>query len=98
MNVEDFETAGQYRKYLKVRAFFESLISLHAAGCAVFVEGRHDSGVPFIDGVNMGFEDENCRVLWVGGCYCDNGKPWIDISVTELKRRIEAFRLTSVAI
>lgn len=92
INSEMFATEGQWRKFIKVRGFFEELIRLKKKGYFFLVDGDIERN-PFIDGIEIGFDD-NCRILFVGATTTFNEKtfqwdiPWVDISVTELKKRV----------
>ncbi len=90
---DTFLTDGQWRKFLKVRDFFEKLISLKKRGCVFLVDGDIKK-TPFISGYEIGFKDNGCITAYVGATFAQNPEtnefdiPWVDVSVTELKKRI----------
>jgi hypothetical protein len=91
-----FSTDGQYRKFLKVKAYFEILIKLHRTGHILFSDG-YPAGKPFIDGFKVGFKkqdnpNQGCNTLYVGATEDYNGKPWVDISVTSIKKDITIYK------
>ena len=85
---DDFVTDGQYRKHLKLKVFFEQLITLYKNGCFFMVD-EEIWKKPFINGTDMGIDN-----LYFTGMTTDpeEDKVWIDVSVTELKKRITVLK------
>lgn len=90
---ETFATDGQYNKYLKIKAFFEKLIDLKKEGHLFMVDGELYT-TPFVEGVEMGFIEGNCRLMYVGSTHTFNKKtgvydiPWVDVTLKELRGSI----------
>lgn len=88
-----FSSDGQRRKYSRIKKYFEKLIELKKAGVFFLVDGEVWRN-PFISGFEMGFREENCTLLFLGGTHAYNKEtdeydiPWVDVSLKELKQRI----------
>jgi len=86
-------TDGQKNKYLRIKKFFEKLIELKNRGCFFLIDDEIWKE-PYIDGIEMGFKEDNFRLVFVGCTHTFNkvtGEydiPWIDVTMKELKQRI----------
>lgn len=93
VNSETFATKGQYNKYTRIKAFFEKLINLKEDGYFFLVDDEVYKE-PYIEGVEMGFKEGLCSIVFVGGTYTYNKEtgefdiPWIDITMKGLRERI----------
>lgn len=88
---EDFETDGQFNKWLKLEVFFKELIKLSNQG-VIFADDHDSFGKPYINGAEMGFKEGGCRVVFVGNCETEDGKVWVDTSVTKIKKKLKAYK------
>jgi hypothetical protein len=96
---DTFTTDGQYNKYLKIKSFFEKLIKLGEAGHFFMVDDEVYK-TPFIEGVEMGFVEDNFRMVFTGCTHAYNKEteeydlPWIDVTMKELRERIVPLKRT----
>ena len=91
----DLTTDGQFRKYLKIAGLFEKYITLHKKDY-VF----NGLGTPFIDGSNIGFESDGCRILFVGATsqFTKDGgtKVWVDTSASAIKKHVVVMQVVDI--
>ena len=102
INRETFCTDGQWRKFIKVSDYFKELIKLYRTGHVFYDNYGQALGRPFIDGYMVGFKTTHgnnigCNILYVGATTdLQHDKPWVDTSVTELKKEIRAFKRVKI--
>ena len=90
---ETFATDGQYNKYLRIKSFFEKLITLKQKGCFFLVDDEVYK-TPFIEGIEMGFVEDSFRQVFTGCTHSLNKNtgeydiPWIEVTMKELRERI----------
>ena len=96
-----FATDGQYKKHLRIKSYFEKLINLKTNGCLFLIDNEIYT-TPFIEGVEMGFNGGNFRLIFTGCTHSFNSVtgdydiPWIDVTMKELRERIVPLRRISV--
>lgn len=104
ITVTTFESQGQYNKFLRVRDFFKELIKLKNTGHVFSVDGDIELGIPFISGVEIGFKNGGCTTTWVGCTHSidkttgEYTVPYVDTSLTELRKRIRVYKKVNVKI
>lgn len=91
--IKSLATDGQRNKYRRIRTYFENLIRLKNKGVFFLIDDEIWRE-PYINGLEIGFRENNMNFLFVGATHTYNRKtgefdiPWIDITIKELNERI----------
>ena len=104
INVNTFESPEQYQEFLRIRRFFGELIILGKLGYMILDDKGVYMGAPYIDGVELGFEEDNCRTLFVGASYAQNSDtgeysiPYVETPLTEIRKQVKVYQEITIDI